>query len=274
MTTIARSFIKFGKRYFVPNDSFWANTDWSTFQSNNGPFFSLRDDILARWEPPVHFKTMAPKAHIAALLPHLHNQWFAVIDLRDFYDHVTRTKVHRSLEKIGFKRSAAYRIAGESTVSNGSGYSLPRGFRQSPILSTLALDQSLFGSRLRRANLESIVTVYADDILLSAEQKDALERDFLELLNLLDRSNFPTHPSKTQFPSQEVTAFNIRLSQSDLRFTDERMWKFLSRARALLPNDAEPRTKLYDRFFGDYIRSINVRQADQLRVSLGIRQID
>ena len=65
-----------------------------------------------------------------------------------------------------------------------------------------------------------------------------------------------------------MNIFNLRMSHRTLRFTDERMWKFLEQAALFVKGeDAED---LYEEFFGDYIRSINPDQEKRLRTSLGL----
>src|SRR6516162_3780139 len=107
MKNIARSFTRNGVRYFVPRDS-WANSEGDleaqlkAVDRGRQEFCSLKSQIATRWQPDPSFKTFSPRGHVAALRPHLGHEWFAVIDLMRFYDHVTRTKVYRSLANIGF----------------------------------------------------------------------------------------------------------------------------------------------------------------------------
>jgi hypothetical protein len=188
-----------------------------------------------------------------------------------FFDHVTRTKVCRALEAIGFARSAAFKLAGESTIRQGEKHTLARGFRQSSLLATLVLEKSLFGSALRGNRFESRITVYSDDIIFSSNDSESLADEHSHAIELLRRSNFPINPTKTQTAGTEVDIFNLRMSHRTLRFTDERMWKFLEQAGLFVKaEDAEHNLDLYEKLFGDYIRSINPDQEKRLRTSLGI----
>jgi hypothetical protein len=87
---------------------------------------------------------------------------------------------------------------------------------------------------------------------------------------VLKRSNFPLNAHKTQSPRREIVVFNMRVSQGSLRFTDERMWKFVTRAVEI----TEDKPNLYDKLFGDYVSSINLVQAKQLRASVGVNDLD
>jgi hypothetical protein len=108
---------------------------------------------------------------------------------------VTRTKVHRSLRRIGFSHKAGFKIAGDSTVNQQNRPSL--GFRQAVLLSSLVLDQSLFGSPMRRQPDEIKVSLFIDDIALSGSDKESLLAAYdemrhalmLSLLSLKDRLN-------------------------------------------------------------------------------------
>ncbi|WP_157223380.1 reverse transcriptase domain-containing protein [Rhodovulum sp. PH10] len=227
--------------------------------------------IREHWHPHETFKTFSKKAHIAALRPHIGNRWFASIDLESFFEHVTRAKVHRAIENIGFSRTRAFRIAGESTVRQNEKYSLARGFPQSAVLATLVLDRSLFGSYLRKRNDKSALTIYSDDIILSSNNFQNLVDEYWLIIELLGRSNFSVNTHKSQPPNREVVVFNIRLSHKLLRFTDERMWRFFIRAKDLLQNtSSEQRDEKYQEFFGRYVASINSEQARQLAESLGV----
>ena len=68
-----------------------------------------------------------------------------------------------------------------------------------------------------------------------------------------------------------MNIFNLQMSHRTLRFTDERMWNFLEQAaRFVNGEDAERNSDLYEKLFGDYIRSINPEQEKRLRTSLGL----
>jgi hypothetical protein len=135
----------------------------------------------------------------------------------------------------------------------------------------LALEKSLFGSALTGNRFESKITVYGDDIIFSSNDFETLADEHSQAIALLHRSHFPINPTKTQTPRAEVDIFNLRMSYRTLRFTDERMWKFLERA-ALFVNseDAEHNLDVYEMLFGEYIRSINPDQEKRLRTSLGL----
>jgi hypothetical protein len=198
MRNVARSFLKDGTRYFVLTKSY---AGWRTVSEGSRAAFDgeeewrlLKERVFSRWQPKAAFTAFSKRAHVAALRPHLDNKCFAVIDLKGFFDYVTRTKICRALESIGFARSAAFKIAGESTIRQGDKYTLPRRFRQSSLLATLVLEKSVFGSALVGNRFESRITVYSD----SSNDPEALADEHSQAIELLGRSSFPINPTKTQ----------------------------------------------------------------------------
>jgi hypothetical protein len=114
----------------------------------------------------------------------------------------------------------------------------------------------LFGSYPSRADSN-----YDAPILQQPGPRVILEQ--LSVANVAPQGN----PTKTQTPRAEVDIFNLRMSHRTLRFTDERMWKFLERAALFVKSeDAERNLDVY----GEYIRSINPDQEQRLRTSLGL----
>jgi len=272
---VARTFTKNGIRYFVPANSYWAWRDGENGRraaaAGQSNWRELKERIFSYWTPDPAFTTFSSGAHIAALRPHLRHRWFAVIDLQQFFENVTRTKISRALEDIGFSRSEAFRIAGESTILQGSKHVLMRGFRQSSLLACLALERSLFGSSLRRKQFASTITIYCDDIVLSSDDRDTLGEEQSQIIEILTRSNFPVNPTKTQLPSRQIEIFNIKVSGPSLRFTDQRMWKFLELASAILERKGpKGRPWLYEKLFGGYIRSVNRLQEQRIRSSVDL----
>ncbi|MET4297064.1 hypothetical protein ABIB06_007649 [Bradyrhizobium sp. LB8.2] len=278
MRNVARSFLKDGTRYFVLTKSY---AGWRTFSEGSDAAADgeeewrlLKERVFSHWQPNAAFTAFSKRAHVAALRPHLENKYFAIIDLKGFFDCVTRTKVCRALESIGFARSAAFTIAGESTIRQGDKHTLPRGFRQSSLLATLVLEKSLFGSTLVGNRFESRITIYSDDIIFSSNDPEVLADEHSQAIELLRRSSFPINPIKTQAVRTEVNIFNLRMSHRTLRFTDDRMWKFFEQAARFVKKDTQRDLQrdlqLYEKLFGNYIRSINPEQEKRLRKSLGL----
>ena len=188
--------------------------------------------ILGRWRPPIFCYHLLPGGHIAAARVHLSNSLFVRMDIRRFYDTITRSKVHRSLQDIGFKHRHAYNAASRSTVSKGSGtpYSLPFGFVQSPMLATVALMSSALGGAITGIHSVGVVTlsVYLDDIILSGERAADLAAAKATLENAALTAGFTFNLTKGSGPAPSVTAFNLNIRHGNMELTPARFALFAS----------------------------------------------
>ena len=186
--------------------------------------------VLRKYRPhPIFYHVGKSGGHISAMHLHENRKIFSRYDLDNFFGHVTRTKLTRSLCSIGFRRDTAFELAREAVVVEGNRKILPFGFRQSPLLATLVLEKSALGRFLieQAANPFLKVSVYMDDILISADDAGLLEALSPALLRVAEISGFPIAPEKTEVAAENVKAFNCRLSERDIVILDERMAKFV-----------------------------------------------
>lgn len=206
--TIAHSFMKLGKRYYVPISS-------DKIQSTEyvaSPLPKYKKYILKKWDYPEYMFNVAVGGHIAALNTHLNNSYFAVVDLKSFYETITATKIYRALRRIGLPHRVAYELTGESTIKSTDVVHLPRGFQQSSLIASLVFDQSLVGSIIRSKRLSAKISIYNDDIIISSNNLCSLKIDYYILLEVLKESNFALNETKTQVPNTAVNVFNLRLT--------------------------------------------------------------
>src|SRR4051812_43579 len=91
---------------------------------------AIVERILSCWSPPSYFFHFKSGGHVAAARHHLAGTWFARLDIRSFFDSVTRSKLHRALLRLHVPHTEAWDILIQSTVrkATGRGYSLPFGF--------------------------------------------------------------------------------------------------------------------------------------------------
>lgn len=196
-------------------------------QSLDGSIIALR--VARRYKPsPIFFHFRRRGGHLSALKLHLDSSYFARFDIDYFFGRVTRTKVARCLREIGFTRKAAFSMAYDSVVTEGVRKIVPYGFPQSTILSTLVLEKSLLGQVLIAANSSGTkVSVYVDDIIISSDDKNELERTYDGIIAASIASNFPFGVAKTTSASIKVEAFNCHISRGLCGFVDERMNRFV-----------------------------------------------
>jgi len=185
------------------------------------------------------------------------------MDLRRFFDQVSRTKVHRALRAIRFSSADAYDLSCQATVMKDRAlrpYSLPLGFVQSMHLASLALDRSALGRAIRGVIQSGVrVSVYVDDVILSADREDMLNaaRECLEAG--AQTASFAFHPDKCHGPADTVPAFNLRIGRRQLIVSNTRFAQFLDTVRRAPSSRAEAVIA--------YVATVNVAQARALAVA-------
>lgn len=218
--------------------------------------------ITSRWRVPLYYyHHMRDGGHVAAARIHVKNQYFALIDIRNFFKSTSQSRVTRELKTL-IPYVDARKIAKISTVrvpgSNEKKYALPYGFPQSPILATLCLCNSYAGRILDSISKSGLVkvSVYMDDIILSSNGLDVLEEKYVALGEALKKSRYAINEDKTQAPSKCITVFNLELSHNSLRVTPRRLVEFLQ-AYAQSKNEHERKG------IATYVHSVNAGQADR-----------
>lgn len=269
MRGVIQSFCRKGKRYFIPPTA----QCFENYEGRTNLISRYQEDVQTLWKPPEYMHQFRSGAHVKMLRRHTSRHYFAHIDLKNFFEHISDTKVYRALRRIGLSHSKAYTLAGESTITWREHTVLPRGFHQSPLLAAVVFDQSLVGSVIKSGVLSSLVTCYCDDIIMSANDASVLISEFSKLLNIIERANFSINKKKTLWPNIFTTAFNIIVSNNQLTFTDTRFLRFIEacqeykRWSEIKGVNFEP---LYEKLFGRYVASIDIHQEAELRRAVGL----
>lgn len=218
----------------------------------------LKAEVEKHWHPPKNYFHLHPGGHLAALRHHLQSTHFAHLDIQNFFGQVNKSRVTRCLKDyLGYDVARAY--ASQSTVKHPEDgvTMLPFGFVQSPLLASLALYKSALGRKLRQlpGQLGVKVSVYVDDIILSADNEASL----LEALKLVEpvavRSGFPLNKKKQQGPSVAVSAFNIHLANQSMLVQPERLRDFMDRY-------SESKNPMEQEGILAYVKSVNPKQAE------------
>lgn len=213
------------------------------------------------WTPPEYFFHLQKGGHIAALRLHTPNEWYGKVDLSKFFNNITRHRVTRSLKRIGYSFRDAEEFAVASTVLVNHAtrrYVLPYGFVQSPLLASISLDKSDLGNCLRRLHEETVsVSVYVDDIVVSADSErdvaEALSNIYLAAIN----SRFPINEEKSRGPSSTLNAFNIELDMHELEITAKRYEKMCG--EVLINGTGQVSDAILN-----YVQTVNPAQAEQM----------
>ena len=220
----------------------------------------IKQLVEKHWRPPKNYFHLTNGGHVRALNAHIHNTAFAHLDIQDFFGHVNASRVSRWLKPlVGY--SKAREFAKESTVKHPihGQIMLPFGFVQSPILASLCLFRSALGRCLVELphKLGVAVSVYMDDIILSAADHSVLARAVQLVDESAVRSNFPSHPGKREGPAPTITAFNIAMAHQSLEIKDER-WN------SLLSDFQASKSEFVRRGIHSYVYSVNLEQANSL----------
>lgn len=209
--------IKPGKWVFVPVEEC----------KKNGK--QLKKSIESKWTAPAYFYHLKKGGHVEALKAHMKNSHFIHIDIASFFNSINRSRVTRCL-KAFFPYAHARALAIESTVKHPKSkkYILPYGFVQSPIIASLCLNDSSLGGFLAKLSKRKdiVLSVYVDDIIISAENNQLLKEILDELKKHATKAGFQLNDEKEEGPSVKITAFNIELAKDSLKLTKDRLDHF------------------------------------------------
>ena len=220
----------------------------------------IKSAVEARWKAPKYFFHLQAGGHVAASRLHSAHAWVASVDLQRFFDQITRQRVHRSLKRIGLSHLEAWEMACDSTVDKEPPlrrFSIPFGFVQSPLLSSLVLSHSALGRAIRKLIRGSVTaTVYMDDITVSGDAEGDVQGAVLALEQAAQASGFQFNPIKAQPAGPNVTNFNITFGTGSMVITNERMSEF---KEAFNNGSANEQMGIYG-----YVQSVDQDQADSL----------
>lgn len=214
------------------------------------------------WRKPSYYYHLCNGGHVEAINIHLEHRYFATVDISDFFGSISRSRITRSLKPVvGYEN--ARKISKLSTVKTSNNYlhshHLPYGFNQSPILASICLFDSTLGKYLDKLSKseEIRVSVYMDDIVISAQNDDCLTKAFDEILVAAEKSRFMLSKEKTKPVALQTEAFNIVVTHGSMKVEYERFVKF-QHAYAASDSDAQRHG------IGSYVGSVNKTQAKLL----------
>lgn len=195
---------------------------------------SIKENLSEKFNLPPFYYHLRSGGHLEATRVHLQNHYFAAVDLKNFFESITPSMITRSLKPVLGYHMARW-IALESTVRSESvaNRHIPFGFVQSPYIATICLNTSCVGRELTKlARCKGItISVYMDDILLSANKKRALKSAYLSILKAIKNSCFEVSESKQQPPATKATAFHIEFSHNRSKLLPYRHEYFIDKMR-------------------------------------------
>lgn len=215
----------------------------------------IKNALAKRWSIPSFYFHLRSGGHVGALREHLNNKYFLRADIQDFFSSISRGRVTRCLKPlVGYSNAREY--AHLSTVRSPINQNtiIPFGFIQSQIIASICLQGSALGVYLEKLHREPsiTVTVYVDDLIISANDEVLLQSVWIELLEKAAKSLFTFNESKSNEPSDRVSAFNIILRNGSLEIDSHRLAAF---KHAIANGSTEKIAGI-----SSYIRSVNPDQ--------------
>ncbi|MCM6881690.1 retron St85 family RNA-directed DNA polymerase [Enterococcus italicus] len=138
---------------------------------------------------------------------HSSNIYLFQTDIKNFFTNVDFKRVYSIFLKIGYNKEVSLTLARLCCLD---GY-LPQGGVTSPYLSHLVcfrMDRRIMGLCQKR---EIVYSRYADDIVLSSDNKNDLKKARVYLENIIHDEGFELNPKKTRYSFQKklVTGLTI-----------------------------------------------------------------
>ena len=187
---------------------------------------SIKSSIEKKWKAPKNYFHLRKGGHVEALKSHLNNSSFIHLDIENFFGSINKSRVTRCLTEF-FPYNLAREMTNDSIEKHPQkkNYILPFGFVQSPIIASLCLDKSGLGTFLKKLSnrTDIVVSVYVDDIIISAKDHSVLADILISIKNKADKAGFHLNEKKEEGPSIKITAFNIELSEGSVFITTQRM---------------------------------------------------
>lgn len=221
----------------------------------------LHKVIRNKWVSPHYYYHLRNGGHVSSALMHIENEYFSLVDISNFFESTSQSRVTRELKPF-FLYEKARKIAKISTVripnAKDKKFSVPYGFPQSPILASLCLHKSFAGSVLDSISKSEkvLVSVYMDDIIFSSNDLTDINNAFNLFCDALKKSRYKVNEVKTQAPSKKIAVFNLELMHNHLKVSSERMVQFV-KAYAESQNEYEREG------IASYVRSVNPFQANR-----------
>ncbi|WP_380184633.1 reverse transcriptase domain-containing protein [Kalamiella sp. sgz302252] len=219
----------------------------------------LHKIIRRKWDAPGYYYHLREGGHVAAASIHMKNDFFSLIDIGNFFQSTSQSRVTRELKTL-IPYVKAREAAKYSTVripnTSVKKFSLPYGFPQSPILSSLCLYNSYAGKVINdiSENGDVLVSVYMDDIIISGKDFYLVSKAHEDIATALKKSRYDINVEKTQQVADRVIVFNLELAQNQLKVTPKRLVQFIQ-AYAKTENENEKKG------IATYIHTVNPNQA-------------
>lgn len=180
----------------------------------------------ARSDKGDQLKSMSPQ--LAAALKHRNNLYLLKLDIKDFYPSITRQMVYFQFLEIGYNVQVSSLLTNICVWNN----CLPQGAPTSAYLANLIcrkLDARIAGY----CNKHNIAyTRYADDMIFSADDRDALRHAYGIIKQIVKEEGFELNADKTHFAGNKSRKEVLGITINDRRYKASKEMK--RRVRAMI----------------------------------------
>lgn len=187
-------------------------------------------NAASEMEFPDYFFHYRSGGHVAALHQHRQNKFFFRIDLQNFFYSISRNRVSKLLRQCNFSlnaRSCAEWSSVKNPHDGGPAHVLPIGFKQSPLLASIALWRSAVASAIEYSQQNGcFISVYFDDFIGSSNNEKKLTIAYKGILEACVQANLVANSAKLAEPADAITAFNCDLTHGKAVVTAARVQKF------------------------------------------------
>ncbi|RZJ49651.1 MAG: RNA-directed DNA polymerase [Flavobacterium sp.] len=141
---------------------------------------------------------------------HLGKKLLLSVDIKNYFESISKDRICKSLEKLGFKKHVAEWISNITTLNNH----LPQGFATSPTLANIVTQELDNELSLLCGDLITY-SRYADDLYFSTNLD---EISLAEITSIIENYGFNLNSKKTKFMSRGKKQYVTGLTVFDVKY--------------------------------------------------------
>ncbi len=228
-STTQRTIVKDNyKQFYIPKKN---GVRVITHLPKEDPLSELQYKLLANFQShplPLSAKGFVRgESYISYLSPHVGSNYFLRLDIKDFFNSLTKTHVHNSLTELFSFRNTSEETKVLNLVWDIVSYQdhIPQGVPTSPMLSNLIMariDQRI----LKYCQIFDVnYTRYADDLLFSSSKFDFTTKHWFtkKIKYILHSVALSINYSKTKISKNEISLNGYIISKQGLRLSRTRL---------------------------------------------------
>lgn len=141
---------------------------------------------------------------------HLNKNLLLSVDIKNYFESISKDVIKKSLEELGFKKDVANWISSITTINNY----LPQGFPTSPTLANI-VTQKLDYDLSQLCGSQITYSRYADDLYFSTDLDNI---PLTEITRTIEGYDFKLNEKKTKFMSKGKKQYVTGLTVFDIKY--------------------------------------------------------